>query len=402
MADKALVQDLQKLDPGSELVHLYELEYEKGEFVYFHSGLDDDLSTLQMRDYDTPATVRTYVALPMESDGFETKNDGAIARPNVLIANVNTVFSNAVGTLDYNDFLGLKFIRRTTLKKYLHGESGATNPPTEFPRQVWTMDRIKARSKTSVQIELVAPFDMETVQIPARKIYSDRCSFKYQGASPGIDRWKKDQSGCKWHLEGHLYGTNGVKYTVFVNLDDEYVVPSSTTFTSYTSGAVTLDAYYKTTKSTTRFNANGSTSSVTVNNYWQATATSSNPGTPTDSNSNFKRVRIYSTYSHGTEYFTYVDDRDNDYVTFTDNVASSETYNKTLLWRTAKPSESQVPGFTKYWEKGDLCSKTTTGCKMRFGFIPKNASSTTTTGKTKTNTATILPFGGFPAARSFK
>ena len=129
MAEKLLVKDLQKLDPGSELVHLYELEYEKGEFVYFHSGLDDDLTTIQMRDYNAPGTVRTYVALPLQSEGFETKNDGAIARPNVVIANVNTVFSNAVGTLDYDEFLGLKFIRRTTLKKYLYGESGDANPP---------------------------------------------------------------------------------------------------------------------------------------------------------------------------------------------------------------------------------------------------------------------------------
>ena len=87
---------------------------------------------------------------------------------------------------------------------------------------------------------------------------------------------------------------------------------------------------------------------------------------------------------------------------FTDNVSSSETYNKALLWKTARPSESQAPKYSKYWQKGDLCSKTTTGCKLRFGFIPQNATSTTTTGKTKTNSNVVLPFGGFPAARSFR
>ena len=52
MAEKILVKDLQKLDPGSELVYLFELEYVKGSFIYFHSGLDDDLSTIIKR-YDT-------------------------------------------------------------------------------------------------------------------------------------------------------------------------------------------------------------------------------------------------------------------------------------------------------------------------------------------------------------
>jgi len=407
MADKPLVEDFQKLDPGSELVHLYELEYEKGEFVYFHSGVEEDLSTLHFRDYDSPATVREYVALPIKSEGFEVKNDGAIARPNVLIANINTVFSNAIGTLDYNDILGLKFIRRTTLKKYLDNGSGnSSNPPVEYPRQVWIMDRIKTRSKSYVQIELLSPFDLETAKIPARVIFADRCSFKYQGASPHLDRWKREQSGCNWHIEGTLYGGtvgNGVKFTVFVNEDDEYVVPSTTSFTTVgsTSFSATKDSYYRNTKTSTRFNANGSTSSVTISNYWQARS-SGVLGTPSDSNSNYKRVRVYSTYNHGTEYFTYVDDRDNDYVVFTDNVSTSETYNKTLLWKADQPSENQAPGYTKYWKKGDLCSKTTTGCKMRFGFSPKSVNSSASTGKAATNTNAVLPFGGFPAARNFK
>ena len=37
MSENIIVKDLQKLDPGSELVHLFELEYVQGSFVYFHS-----------------------------------------------------------------------------------------------------------------------------------------------------------------------------------------------------------------------------------------------------------------------------------------------------------------------------------------------------------------------------
>ena len=193
-----------------------------------------------------------------------------MARPNILIANINTVFSNAIGTLDYNDILGLKFIRRTTLKKYLDNGSGSSsNPPTEYPRQVWIMDRIKTRSKSYVQIELLSPFDLETAKIPARVIYADRCSFKYQGASPHLDRWKREQSGCNWHIEGTVYGGstgNGVKFTVFVNEDDEYIVPSTTSFITVgsTSFSATKDAYYRNTKTSARFNADGGTRCASI------------------------------------------------------------------------------------------------------------------------------------------
>lgn len=407
MAENVIAKDLQKLDPGSELVCLYELEYVKGSFIYFMSGLDTNLSEVQMRDYSNNSQINTYVAIPAQMQGLEYKNDGAIARPTITIANVINTFSNAIGTIEYDSFLGLKFIKRTTLKKYLYGESAATNPPTEFPRDIYVMDRIKAKTKTTVQIECVAPFDLEGIRIPARNVLPDRCPFIYQGAGDHVDNFKKAQSGCTWHVEGRYKShvaeyADGTEYTVYVNIDDEYIIPSSTSFTLYSSGSVTADAYYRTTKTITRYNANGTSSSVTSNNYWQAVKTNSAPGTPSDDNSAFKRVRVYSTYSHGTEYFTYSDDRDNDYVLFTDNTASSSTNGKALIWKAKVPNQSShpIPG-AGVWDRGDGCSKRTEGCKMRFGFAPKSVGTASSTGKASTNTDAKLPFGGFPASKAF-
>ena len=54
------------------------------------SGIDDDVSTsLRMRDFTTNSTVRTYAPIPVKADGFELKNDGAIARPSITLANHN-------------------------------------------------------------------------------------------------------------------------------------------------------------------------------------------------------------------------------------------------------------------------------------------------------------------------
>ena len=59
--------------------------------------------------------INTYIAIPAQLQGLEYKNDGAIARPLISIANASNAFSNAIGTIDYDSFLGLKFIKRTTL-----------------------------------------------------------------------------------------------------------------------------------------------------------------------------------------------------------------------------------------------------------------------------------------------
>ena len=99
MAENIVAKDLQKLDPGSELVCLYELEYSKGNFIYFMSGLDTDLTTVQMRDYNDNSQINTYIAIPAKLQGLEYKNDGAIARPTVTIANASNAFSNAIGTI---------------------------------------------------------------------------------------------------------------------------------------------------------------------------------------------------------------------------------------------------------------------------------------------------------------
>jgi len=409
MAENIIVKDVQKLDPASSLVELFEIEYSAGNYIYTHSGLEADVSTVQFRDYTTPATVRTYVALPMQVQGFSQATSGAIARPTISIANATTAFSGAVGSVDYDTLVGLKVIRRLTLNKYLYGNSGDdADQPVEFPREVWYIDSIKTRSKAQVTFELASPFDLQGIKLPTRSVVANRCPWIYQAASPHLDDYKK-VGGCTWNIESTYspaYGgttefVGDISHKVYANQDDEQLVPSGTTFATW-SAAITKDSFYKTAASSTKIDADGTTSVVTdIFDYWQATVAESTPGTPTDINSNFKRVCTYSTYSHGTEYFAYTSDIYNDYVTFQDNVSSSSTYGKTLLWKVRQSSVSEAPGHGDYWERGDLCSKTMDGCKMRFGYNPL-ANTANQLGKTNSDTTAVLPFGGFPAAKAFK
>ena len=130
MTEKILVKDLQKQDPGSAVVDLYEFEYAKNTWAYFAVGLEADLSTIQMRDYSNNSQINTYVAAPVQAKGFEHQASGTYPNPSFTIANATSVFSGAVGTTDYDSLVGNRVIRRTTLKKYLYGETAATNPPT--------------------------------------------------------------------------------------------------------------------------------------------------------------------------------------------------------------------------------------------------------------------------------
>ena len=73
MSEQILIKDLQKLEPGSELVELFELEYSTGVFAYF-SSFQDNTTALQFRDYLANGTIRTYTQIPITAAGFE-KND---------------------------------------------------------------------------------------------------------------------------------------------------------------------------------------------------------------------------------------------------------------------------------------------------------------------------------------
>ena len=112
------IQDVQKQDPGSAYIQLFELALSSSSSAYFHSGLEADLSTIQFRDRTSPSTIRTYTALPIEIDGVNLQSAGATARPTVRVANILSTFGDALGGLTNEDLLGKKLYRRTTLYKY--------------------------------------------------------------------------------------------------------------------------------------------------------------------------------------------------------------------------------------------------------------------------------------------
>ena len=419
MSEKIVVKDLQKQDPGSALVYLYEIEYAKDSFAYFHDGLDSSLSEVTMLDFKNNSQTNTYTALPVQVQGMDRTAANKLAQPTISFANVLSVFKTQVANIDYMDFIGLRVIRRTTLRKYLKSEGDSNSPPIEYPRDVYFIDHIKERNKSAITFQLQSPFDVQGVKLPGRTIVPNQCPWIYQGASEHTENpeFRRARSGCNWHIESKytpFYDStvlnDGTTYTVYVNIDDEYLVPSTTSFTLHSgmsgSASVSKGDFIRTTSTATRLNANGSiTTGVTVNNYWQATSagTVTSLGTPSDTNASYNRIRTYTTYSHGTEYFTYKDDQYNDYVIFQDNTAAvgAETYQKTLLWKTKAASVSVPPAHGEKWQRRDACGKRLKSCGMRFGFEPKSVGTATSPSSGSHSTQVVIPFGGFPGSKAF-
>jgi len=396
-----IVKDLQKQDPGSQLIELFELKFDSTT-LYFHSGVQENLTSVQFRD--DGGTLRTYTAIPLQAKGFRSDPSSTSARPTITFANVSDIFKSSI--TDYENLLGATLTRRTTLEKYLN-----SNPAVEFPRQVYILDRISALSKIMVSFECSTPFDLQGIIIPKRQVLANACPWIYQGADHTLNEYEK-VGACTWNRESkykaaYKSSLNGAtEYISLVNLDNEYIVPATgesgaITFSS-TVNSITENSYYTTNTTlggtVRRLKKDGSidtsADSTTVPNYWQALKTSNSPGTLTDNNVLVKRIRVWDTYSASTTYYAYTDDRYNDYVRYT-------VGGLTKLWKAKKTSIGQTPEFGDYWEPGDVCSKTMTGCKMRYGFDPISIGTATSTGKATPSTEVVLPFGGFPGSQKF-
>ena len=425
MAEQIALKQIQGLEQSSPIVTLFEIDIlgdnNEANFLRFTRGADDEAAsfgTVTMKQRSNPHTNRSYTAIPIKAEGFEIKSTGASARPILTIANATTAFSSALGNNALDNLIGKKVYRRRTLKKYLAGEVGDTasgQAPIEFPIQSYIIDRIESENALEVSFELTTPFNVEGVTLPYRIVGHNACSWQYQGASPGRDTQK---GGCTWHLKS-TYNLRGKVFTVYVNKDDEYVISSSNTFASYSSGTVGADLYRSTTVAFSngaaggvyRLKADGSFDTSTtgnLTNYWQAVRETT--ATPSDSSADWNRIRVFQAYNNSTTWYAYSDDRYNDYVTATITI---DGLSHTALWKAKKTQAAggtQVaPGFNDYWEKGDICGKRLSSCQCRFGFNPLTpgdgtvaTASATDTGKATKDTELALPFGGFPGARKFK
>jgi lambda family phage minor tail protein L len=166
---------------SSSIIELFEVNANKyGLGVYrFHPGkvLNGDLI------YDN----KVYKSIPLEMDEVETRGDGTLPRPKLRIANVDGFVSDIINGRD--DFVGLHFTRKRIFLKYLDAANfrndknpfGDPDIHARFPDDKFVINQKLNEDKNVVEFELVSVLEMDTVKLPSRQIISNYCNWVYRG-----------------------------------------------------------------------------------------------------------------------------------------------------------------------------------------------------------------------------
>ena len=390
----AIVQNVQKQGVESSIVVLYDLEYADNTFAYFTAAIDDDLTPVQFRD--TSGNIKTYTPIPIQLEGFDVSSDGAISRPKMTVANIESTFKDALGGLGFEDLIGRRITRRTTQQKYLVGEAGDTTPPVEFPSITYVIDRVAAKSIMGVTFELAAPFDLAGIKLPRRVVIGGACPWKYQGASSTLAEVDKE-GGCSWRLDNKI-NIGGTDYLLAINESDEIILLKSvvtgaaTGTTVGASGSFTQNSFYFTATQLQRYDASGVLSTVNDINtrqYWLCIRNTSTG--PSNSNTAFRKIRVYQTFSSTGTYYGYTDKGFNDIVL--QNGAFWRVQRITVTGYGGGQTSGNISE-NDFWTKADRCGKQITSCKLRFQ--AKLHPSISGAFHALHDNTKALPFGGYP------
>jgi len=376
-----IASDVQGHYVDSGLVTLFEIEID-GAYAYFHAGLDEDLDNVQFLDRDGSA-MRTYLALPILIDGMEIAADGAQSRPTITMANVTSVFKDALGGLTNEALIGKTLIRRQTFRKFLKDgaqENTVTNPvtvPTEFPIREYIIDRISSENNVSVSFELASPFDLEGITLPRRVIVGKYCSWVYQGASQdapvGACSWKKNGQVSVLHEPGVV-----TDHQFYFTEDDIPLVKAFLAVGAWSSNLTYTPVDYvehslKTFVSKTSGNINNE------------------PGVEEDQ---WQEVYTYTVYSSSKN-----DYAAGDYVRYGASTAEE------TIWKYIAPASvaNQTPeNRSAYWVRADVCGKEVSSCKCRFQAMPIASATSGQPPRGDKNTNSVLPFGAYPGSSKYK
>jgi len=364
----------------------------------------------------------TYYALPMKVDGVSIKSTGAMNRPTLSFANIESIvrdtslFQNAddggtdgIDNFKLDSLLGKTLTERTTLEKYLTVDPTASSSKAivEYPKRKYIIDRIKHKTADVVVYELAAPYDLEGINLPARVVIGKYCPWEYQGQT-----FSTPMGACTWPANGKVPSDAGDSYVYFTANDEAIIwwglihdvggaVKSGKTWNSSSSfNKSSLVALAADGDSSPSWNERSYT-------YWKARATNTN-SEPAPNNSNWEQVFLYRAWISGTTFKTHsVRAERNDYVIYPAGapVSSSTTNGWTwtdtsTIYRCIVTTDSAVPSLTSdYWVRGDVCGKLLTSCKKRFQSAYGRQTQTTEASNTIWNSTVPLPYGGFPGSR---
>lgn len=192
MATKAHNKAITDLLPDT-LIELFEIEMGEGRGLKrFHPG--------KIIDRNIVLGGNVYPSLPIEATGFESKGDGSLPRPKLIIANPDGLISDLIKRED--DMVGHHFKRIRIFLKFLDEVNfpemvnpfGNSDPESRFDDDVYIFNRKVSENKYFIEFELVSPLEVENYKLPARIMIANYCPWKYRGI------------GCRYGSRGDYTG----------------------------------------------------------------------------------------------------------------------------------------------------------------------------------------------------
>lgn len=396
-----LPADLQAQSQSSGLITVFEIEVPNSDIggagqdkLYFYDGVTTDLATdqgyikwytlLDDNNFGSTSTShygeQLYTPFPLESEGWEVRGTGSLPRPSVRFANINQYWSAHLS--NYDDLVGAKVIRRRTLEKYLIGGTAAANPPVEFNRDVYYIERKTTETATMVEFELASAFDVQGIQLPRRAVIAARCPWKYKDS---------EQGGCDWPVDSRPNDIPGHSATVplYFDKDDNRISTHLTWGRQDVSSNRTTNLYAATSYSVGNYveyhrpiggliAASAVTSGANVtftvgSNHEIDTGDFIIAKGFTDEDANFKSVPLYVSNAGSTTITVQSPSK---------TITSSSGYlqlTRVTLYKcitahsiaTGDDADEIIkPTNISYWEFGDVCGKRLTSCAKRYGHSP--------------------------------
>ncbi len=189
-----MFEELVKSSPFA-IIDLYELHlvtavHGTNEIYRFHNGSNGKFTATG----DIIWRGNSYLAMPVEADGFEYSGNGQLPRPKIRVANllgtITAIMINTNETTPGNDLTGAKFVRIRTLSRFMDNANfeggvnpyGAPDPDSEAPQEIFYVDRKTAETRDYVEFELAAAFDLAGVRAPKRQCIANICQWQYRSA----------------------------------------------------------------------------------------------------------------------------------------------------------------------------------------------------------------------------
>lgn len=193
-----LIRDIQKLEPGNEVI-LFEIDGSEygADVLRFHGHAiphsPEELAAAGADADQLPAKSifwqgNEYAAWPVQIEGIGADSNGSATRPTLSAGNVNGRITALC--LAFDDLLKFQLTVRETLAQYLDAENfPGGNPeadPTQEALEIWYIDQKTGEGGEMVVWELSSPGEIDGFGLPGRQM-TTFCHWAMTGGYRGPD-----------------------------------------------------------------------------------------------------------------------------------------------------------------------------------------------------------------------